>query len=87
MNSDSFSNDPDHHVLPLRREGKFLHRQAFLNVTFDNNTEVQDLVKMHKLHLSCVDESGLVLICILQGPHQCKLCKMLKLGTVAEPEI
>ena len=64
-----------------------MHQQAFLNVTFDNNKEVQDLLKMHKLHLSCVEEYGLVLNCILQGPYQCKLCKMLKLNTVVGSDL
>lgn len=37
---------------------------------------------MHKLHLSCVEEYGLIMDFILLGPYQCKLCIMVKLTAI-----
>lgn len=48
---------------------------------------MQNLLKMHKLHLSCVEEYGLIMNFILLRPDQCKLCKMLKLIAIVWPDI
>lgn len=70
-----------------RKRGKFLHHQAFSNVTFNNNKKVKNLLKMHKLHLNCVEEYGLIMNFILLGAYQCKLCKMLKLTAIVWPDL
>lgn len=69
-----------------RKREEDLHHQAFSNVTFNNNKKVQNLLKMYKLHLSCVGEYGLIMNFILLGPYQCKRCKMLKLTAVVWPD-